>query len=187
MREYFSGIELKVVPQKSVPGKLNIYAVTLMGELPTALHREYTFLDVMDKHLQFLLPVEFNQLYEIENRIMIGGIYASREYEYYSIYELDSYGLNRIFSTNSPDGQRIVIGYFKDDECIDYDPHRLHFQYNEQTNDILFTGNAGRYCKEGYDRDINNKIIERKRLKLVFHYKKGTWELDKSKSRYFSW
>jgi hypothetical protein len=187
LHEYFGRIELTVIPQKGLTEKLNIYAVTLMGELPSALHKEYTFIDVIDKHLQFLLPVEFNQLYEIEDRIMIGGIYASREYEYYSIYELGRYSLNRVFDTNKAGGERIVIGYFKDDECIDYDPDRLLFRYNEQTNDILFTGNAGRYCMEGRDRVKNDKIIERISLKLIFHYKKGMWELDKKRSHYFSW
>jgi hypothetical protein len=185
--KYFRGIELSVTPEKSVTGKLNIYTVKLTGSLPTALHTVYTFVDVREKHLQFLLPIEFNQLYEIENRIMIGGIYASREYEYYSIYELDSNRLKLIFNTNNPGGQRIIIGYFADDECIDYTPNRLQFQYNKQTNEILFTGNAARYCEEGRDRAKDDKIVERITVKLVFHYKKGTWELDKKKSHYFPW
>lgn len=185
--KYFRGIELNVTPQKSIKGKLNLYVVKLMGELPTALHTVYTFVDVSEKHLQFLLPIEFNQLYEIENHIMIGGIYTSREYEFYSIYELDNNMLKRIFDTNNPGGQRIIIGYFKDDECIDYDPDRLRFKYNEQTNDMIFTGNAKRYCEKGRDRFKNDKILERITVKLVFHYKKGTWELDKKKSNYFTW
>jgi hypothetical protein len=118
---------------------------------------------------------------------MIGGIYASREYEYYSIYELDTNNLKRIFDTNKPDGQRIVTGYFKDDECIDYTPDRLHFQYNKQTNDILFTGNATRYCQEGRDRAKYDKIIECIPVKLLFHYNKATWVLDEKSSHYFTW
>jgi hypothetical protein len=185
--KYFKGIEFSVISEKGVTGKLNMYTVKLIGELPTALHRIYTFLDVKEKHLQFLLPIEFNQLYEIENRIMIGGIYTSREYEFYSIYELDSNILKRIFDTNKPEGQRIVTGYFKDEECVDYKPDRLLFQYNKQTNDLLFTGNAKRYCQPDRDRAKDDKVIEPIRLKLVFHYKKGTWELDKKKSHYFTW
>jgi hypothetical protein len=185
--KYFKGIKLNVIPENSVTGKLNIYSVKLTGGLPTALHTIYTFLDVKEKHLQFLLPVEFNQLYEIEDRIMIGGIYTSREYEYYSIYELDSDMLKRIFDTNNEGEQRMVIGYYKDEECIDYTPNRLRFQYDEQTHDILFAGNASRYCEEGRDRFKDDKVIERIRVKFVFHYKKGRWHLDKSKSRYFTW
>ena len=187
LHEYFSGIEMKVIPQRSVTEKLNIYGVTFIGELPGSLHTAYTFLDVKDKHLQFLLPVEFNQVYELENRIMIGGIFSSREYEYYSIYELDSVVLKRIFDTSRQGEQRMVIGYFKDDACIDYMPDRLLYEYNEQTHEILFTGDAAMYCDAGKDRVKNDTIKEFKRVKLLFHCKKGKWELDKSKSRYFTW
>ncbi|OQP45306.1 hypothetical protein [Niastella populi] len=184
--KYFTAAEFKVTPRQNVTGKLKIYSVQVTGDLPTAQPTEYTFIDVRETHLQFLLPIEFNQLYEIEGRIMIGGIYTSREYEYYSVYELGSY-MNVIFTTNIPGRERIVTGYFKDDECIDYIPDRLRFQFNRQTNDILFTGNARRYCQEGRDRAKNDKVIESITLKLVFHYKNSTWELDKKKSHYFAW
>jgi len=186
--KYFGGsYELSVTPKKSIKGKLNIYVITLTGELPSALHTVYTFLDVPEKHLQFLLPVEFNQLYQIEKRIMIGGIYTSREYEYYSIYELDNDLLKLLFTTNNPDRERIVTGYFKDNECIDYTPDRLHFQYNEQTKDILFTGNAAKYCEPQRDRLKDDTVVKRKKVNFVFHYNKTTWELDKKKSDYFTW
>lgn len=185
--KYFTAAEFRVTPRQSVTGKLNIYSVQLTGDIPTALHPVYTFIDISDKHLQFLLPIEFNQLYQINDRIMIGGIYALREQEYYSVYAPDSTVLKRIFDTGNTGGERIMTGYFTDDECIDYTPDRLHFQYNKQTNDILFTGNAKKYCRPGRDRAKGNKAIESMQLKLVFHYNNATWELDKKQSHYLTW
>lgn len=58
---------------------------------------------------------------------MFGGIYNYREYDYYVIYKIENKKISSELDTRNINGKTIVIGYYKDDECIDYLPDRFPF------------------------------------------------------------
>ena len=186
-KKYFTktqfSVELKEVPANN----LNVYLVKLAGNLPTSLNDTYTFIDFKDLQLQFLLPIEYNQFYKIANQIMIGGFYSYREFDHYFIYELNVNHLKLILDTRNIGEGNIRIGYYSDEECVDYIPDRLNFEYNKELQEIHFKGKAKVYCGDKKDRTENDKVINEAALNLILRYHQERWIFDKEKSNYYFW
>lgn len=186
-RKYFTktqfSVELKEVPANNI----SVYLVKLSGSLSTSLNDTYTFIDFRDQQLQFLLPMAYNQFYKIDNQIMIGGVYSYREFDYYFIYKLNTNFLKLVLDTRSIGGERMRIGYYTDEECVDYIPDRLNFEYNKELQEIHFKGKAKVYCGDGKDRTENDRVINEAALNLILRYHRGKWIFDKEKSNYFFW
>ncbi|WP_207514192.1 hypothetical protein [Longitalea luteola] len=186
-KKYFTrtqfSVELKEVPAHNI----SVYLVKLTDSPPTVLNDTYSFIDFRDQRMQFLLPIKYNQFYGIDNQIMIGGVYSYREFDYYHIYKLDTNFLKLVLDTRSIGGEKICIGYYIDEECVDYIPDSLHFHYNKELDEIHFKGVAKVYCRDGMDRSGNAKVINEAALNVILRYRAGKWIFDKGRSSYFFW
>lgn len=168
--------------------KIDIYTVKLKNNnLPNNIKKNYVVVDIKEKQLQYILPIEISQMFSIDKTIMFGGIYNYREYEYYSIYKIQNGMIINELNSRDIKGKSIIIGYYKDDECIDYRQDRLKFYYNSQKREILFKGMIDNYCLEGFDRFSNSIVKKKYEAKVYFTYTKSKWIYETSKSEYYFW
>jgi hypothetical protein len=166
--------------------KYTIYDVLLSNNLATSLNKVYTFLYINNENKLFLLPVEFNSFILTDSKNdMLGGFVISREYEYYTVFEIDKY-LKQVLDINQYCKNGIKVGYFRDDECFEYNPNRLKFL--NKKNEVIFYGTIKIYCKSFESRDEKSKVISEKEVKIIFKYniKIKKWKYDK-KSIYNCW
>lgn len=183
-KKYFTKVRFSVELQNAPSKNISVFLVKLTGSCPTSLNDTYTFIDFRDQHLQFLLPIEYNQFYKIDNQMMVGGFYSNREFDYYFIYELNTNFLKLILDTRNIGGEKIRIGYYTDEECVDYIPDRLNFQYNMELQETHFSGLANVYCSDGKDRTVGDKVVKKTDLHVILRYHQGMWTFDKVKSNY---
>ena len=94
---YFFGRKLHVDLVKTVK-EVSIFKISVKGELATSVHRDYTFITMGNKN-SFLLPIEFIQFSDIDDKMMLGGIYNYREFDYYFIYDIIGEKLTRTFDS----------------------------------------------------------------------------------------
>lgn len=179
--------ELRVELQKKVRNSVDIYSVKLLGSLPTSLNDDYTLINIKSQGLQYLLPIEFNHYFNFDDKTMIGGIYSYREFEYYFIYEIEKGFLKLVLDTRNINGKQVKVGYYKDDECIDYKPDRLDFDFDNHHNELRFRGLFMIYCREGADRQDDSNPIEEKSINVVIRYHERKWQYFDSKSNYLFW
>jgi hypothetical protein len=114
---------------------VSIFKISVKGELATSVHRDYTFITMGNKN-SFLLPIEFIQFSDIDDKMMLGGIYNYREFDYYFIYDIIGEKLTRTFDSRKVK-TGVKIGYYRDDECVEYYPKRLLFN-NEKRHLFFF-------------------------------------------------
>lgn len=185
INNYFEGKKLKIDLVQS-KDDFNIFNVEIEGEIPNNLPRYYTFINAKKKNNSFLLPFVFNQYMNIDNEIMFGGIYNYREYDYYLIYKLGAKELKLTFDSRRVNEESLKIGYYRDDECIEYEPNRLNFNYDGKRS-IFFNGMIKEFCKKGFDRDpaLKNPITKEK-ISIRLDYINSKWVYN-NKSKYSFW
>ncbi|MES2063583.1 MAG: hypothetical protein V4456_16770 [Bacteroidota bacterium] len=164
----------------------NIYKVKIAGSLANNVPTEYTFISILDKGISFLLPIEYNNFIEIDGKNMFGGVYNYREFDYYFIYRLEGTSLKLILDTRDINKKKVVIGYYRNDECKEYLPNRLICNYDGKKT-ISFNGVIKEFCKPGFDRNPNTiKALAKKTVSIELNYKNNRWIFDE-KSKYDFW
>lgn len=153
---------------------ISVYSIKLYENIPNNLKRDYIVIDILEESIQYLIPIEINQVFKIDNQIMLGGFYNIREYDYYHIYKLENESIDIVLDTYNISDNSIAVGYYKDDECQDYIPDRLNFHYNNHYRKIYFEGKILDYCEDGTDRNDDN-IRNIKNIYLSFIYKNRQW------------
>lgn len=158
---------------------ISVYSIKLYENIPNNLKRDYIVIDILEESIQYLIPIEINQVFKIDNQIMLGGFYNIREYDYYHIYKLENESIDIVLDTYNISDNSIAVGYYKDDECQDYIPDRLNFHYNNHYRKIYFEGKILDYCEDGTDRNENDNIRNIKNIYLSFIYKNRQWVYEK--------
>lgn len=165
-----------------------IYSVDILNDnLPNALKNKYVVIDLKDIKTQYIIDLEINQFFKINNEVMFGGFYNYREYDYYRIYNIKNTKIISKLDTRNIEKKSIIVGYYKDDECIDYLPDRLNFRFDITRKEILFEGIIDNYCKLGADRFENSSLQKRIESIIYFKYSDSEWIYDQKKSNYFFW
>lgn len=187
-KNYFkSSVTCKVNELNDLDNSLTIFKIDLEGNYPNNLNKFYSLIYLKTKNKSFLIPIEYNQLYKIDNEIMIGGTYSYREFEYYLIYKFDNEILELALDTRKNGTSGLKTGYFRDDECYEYRPNRLTYNYNEKERKIIFTGTKLNYCKPNIDRNLEQKEpLKIENIKIEYNYIKSKWLYDKN-SNYTFW
>lgn len=167
---------------------INIYTVKVVNDdIPTNQRKDYTVVDLRKKGIQYIIPLEINQLFLIDEKLMFGGIYNYREYDFYAIYKLEDDTIFSEINSRDINGKRIIIGYYKDDECQDYYPNRFYFDYKKETKEISFNGVIDSYCKPGTDRFEHNTVVKSVKSIIYFSYQNSEWTFNHEKSMYDDW
>ncbi len=180
---YFFGRKLHVDLVKTVK-EVSIFKISVKGELATSVHRDYTFITMGNKN-SFLLPIEFIQFSDIDDKMMLGGIYNYREFDYYFIYDIIGEKLTRTFDSRKVK-TGVKIGYYRDDECVEYYPKRLLFD-NEKKTSIFFRGIVKNFCRKGQDRMIQQKQpLTKEEISIRIDYNGEFWVYNDS-SKYKFW
>ena len=165
---------------------IEIYDVRLTGEAPNILPRKYTFIYKTNNNSLFLLPIEINYLFNINSNEMAGGYYNYREFDYYQIFRIEDTVMRRILDSREVDNNEVRVGYYRNDECIEYSPQRLIFNYNPQSHLISFSGNMKNFCEGKKDRSPKTqKPFEVKKTKINFSFIKSDWVYDRNSNYYF--
>lgn len=165
-----------------------IYSIKILNDnLSNDFKKDYIVIDIKNKKTQYIIPLEINQIFNIDKKLMFGGIYNYREYDYYIIYKIEDYMISCELNTQDINGKTIIIGYYKDDECIDYSTDRFYFNYDEIKKEILFKGIMDNYCKEGVDRFENSVLSKRIESTIFFKYNDSKWVYENEKSNYYFW
>jgi hypothetical protein len=165
-----------------------IYSIKVLNNnLSNDFKKDYVVVDVKIKKTQYIFQLEINQIFEIDKSLMFGGIYNYREYDYYVIYKIENKKISSELDTRNINGKTIVIGYYKDDECIDYLPDRFPFYYDAVRKKILFEGIINNYCKNGTNRFENSKINSTVKSTIYFKHDNSSWLFEKEKSNYYFW
>jgi hypothetical protein len=161
---------------------LTHYRIELDDSYPTSLPHLYTVVYLEKEKLCFLLPIDLNYSSILDGTLMLGGFYDRRENEYYRMYSFGKRVLHVAMDTQKATGEEPAkVGYFRDDECIDYVPDRLLFQQRE--NEIHFVGAIDYYCDGGKDRDVNADVkpIRSERVDMAFRCEQGVWRTVRAK------
>lgn len=185
---YFRNNYLLRISKNYESKSADIYAVKLVNDnIPNNIKKDYLVIDNKNKQFQYIISLEINQVFNYDGTIMFGGFYNYREYEYYMIYKIQNDIITNEFDSRNVNGNSIIVGYYKDDECIDYRPDRFTFHYDTQIKEIVFKGFIDNYCTEVVDR-FSNSVIDRKYETIIyFSYTKSQWIYQSSKSRYYFW
>lgn len=159
-----------------------VYSIKLYENIPIPnnIKRDYIAIDIIERGIQYLIPIEINQIFKIDNQMMLGGFYNIREYDYYHIYKLENESIDMVLNTYNISDNSIAVGYYKDDECQEYIPNRLNFHYNNHYRIIYFEGKILDYCEDGVDRNDNDNIRNIKNTHLSFIYKNRQWVYEKN-------
>lgn len=180
---YLLGRKLHVDLAKTLKD-MSIFKIRVKGEVATSVRRDYTFITIRNKN-SYLLPVEFNQFININDKMMFGGIYNYREFDYYFIYEIIGEKLKRTFDSRKVK-TGVKIGYYRDDECVEYYPKRLVFD-NEKKTSIFFRGIVKNFCRKGQDRMIQQKQpLTKEEISIRIDYNGEFWVYNDS-SKYKFW
>lgn len=151
-----------------------IYKIKLGAEWPTAMYSFYTMLYNKNTHKSFIVPIDFTQIYAFDDHLMMGGILSYREFEYFSMYEINTHELRTILTPFET--ETVKVGYWKDDECEDYVPDRLFYKYFEKDRRIEFSGVIENYCQPNADRlTSQKKPLSTAEVKIVYQFKDGEW------------
>lgn len=185
VNKYFKGKQIQVGLVKTFTN-FNVFRVEINSDIPNNIPKYYTFIHALEENSSFLLPIDFNQAFGIDNDVMFGGIYNYREYDYYFIYKFEKGILDLVFDSRKTSGTGIKIGYYRDDDCIEYYPNRLDFNFDGKRS-ISFEGTVKKFCKDGSDRNpkVKNPIIADK-VTVKLDYIGKSWIYSK-KSNYRSW
>ncbi|NML22440.1 hypothetical protein HHL16_16265 [Pseudoflavitalea sp. G-6-1-2] len=155
---------------------VTVYKVILFNAAPNILQRNYSFILFTSENELFLLPIEINQLIDINGSLMVGGYYNYREFDYYQIFDLKSEGLKRILDTRETGDSDVKVGYHRDDDCVEYSPERLNFEYDAKKRKIIFTGDMLFFCKGTEDRNPTRKQpVKADKLRIEFSYLNQKW------------
>lgn len=164
---------------------ISVYKISISNNSPTSLNKKYSIIYFEKSNLSFLIPIEFNKILQFDKEQMIGGYKESREYEFYHIYLLKQETLKLVMDTSKDCDYGVKVGYFRNDECLEYLPNRLNCEVNN--NEIRFIGKIKYYCKPNFDRDENSLIpLEIKNSKIIYKYSKRKWIFQKE-SDYKCW
>ena len=178
-------LKIKVYYQSE---KIYIYSIDVLdNNLPNILKKNYVVINMINLKTQYIIPIEVNHVFNIDDSLFFGGIYNYREYDYYSIYQINDNGFNCRLDTKNINNNSIIIGYYKDDECIDYIPNRFNFNYDTLKNEISFKGVLNDYCEPGVDRLDNSSLKRKIETKIYFKYENSVWIYEKNKSNYLFW
>jgi len=165
---------------------ISVFNINLSNDSPTSLNKKYSIIYFEKSNLSFLIPIEFNKIFQFNKEQMIGGYKEYREYEFYHIYLVQHNTLKLVMDTSKDCNYGVKVGYFRDDYCLEYVSNRLKFEiYNN--NEIRFVGKIKYYCKPNIDRDENNLMpLEIKNSKIIYKYSKRKWIFQKE-SDYKCW
>ncbi len=185
INNYFNGKQIEVELSKEMKN-IKIFKVKITDNVANNVPRDYTFIKSENENDYFLLPIYFNDILDISCDLMIGGIYSYREYEYYFIYRLDSKMVKLIFDSRNINKYGIKIGYYRDDECFQYQPNRLMYRFDGEKS-IFFVGNLKKFCKKGFNRDPKIKHpIDENKISIRLDYDGEFWIYNKN-SKYEFW
>jgi hypothetical protein len=180
-------LALEIARIKSVSDRFDAYKLKVVGEAPTALNKTYTFIHFIKTNALYLLPIELNKYYNTASDEMFGGFYNYREFDYYLIYRRTDSVLQMIFDSRKLYVNGLKVGYYKDDECVDYKPDRLKFSYDNNKQSIRFSGSVDYYCQEGKDRNSKQQgPFKSVNTNVIIRFKNGQWLVDK-RSLYPNW
>ncbi|MOA29892.1 hypothetical protein D3C78_1509360 [compost metagenome] len=85
------------------------------------------------------------------------------------IYEFRNKKLHIALNSQDDCGHGLNVGFYRNDECVEYNPNRLTFeQINE--NEISFNGTLFYYCKLGFDRNQTDTIINKKVINVTYNF-----------------
>lgn len=149
INNYFHGEQIDINLAETFEG-IEIFDIKIKGDIATNVPRYYTFINA-SKNNCYLVPIEFNRFISVNNEIMFGGIYNYREYDYYFIYGIDGKDLKLTFDSRKINEEGLKIGYYRNDDCREYQPNRLMIKYDSKTS-ISFYGVIKKFCKDGQDR-----------------------------------
>lgn len=165
-----------------------IYSIKILNNnLSNSFKKDYIVLDIKNKKTQYIIPLEINKIFNIDKKLMFGGIYNYREFDYYIIYKIENDIVSCELNTQDINGKTIIVGYYKDDECIDYTPDEFLFCNDAKSNEVLFKGRIDNYCKDGTDRFDNSVLNNRIESTICFRYVDSKWVYEKEKSNYYFW
>jgi hypothetical protein len=185
IKNYFNGKQIEVELSKE-SNSIMIFNVIIKDNVANNVPRNYSLIKTVNKNTYFLLPIDFNDIFEISSDLMIGGIYSYREYEYYFIYRLDSQVVKLIFDSRNFNKYGIKIGYYRDDDCFEYQPNRLVYRYDGGRS-IFFDGTLKKFCKKGIDRDPKMKQpIDENKIRVRLDYTGEFWVYNEN-SKYEFW
>ena len=181
-----SNKEILITEIKNKKYSISVFSINLSNDSPTSLNKKYSIIYFEKSNLSFLIPIEFNKIFQFNKEQMIGGYKEYREYEFYHIYLVQHNTLKLVMDTSKDCNYGVKVGYFRDDDCLEYVPNRLKFEiYNN--NEIRFVGKIKYYCKPNIDRDENNLMpLEIKNSKIIYKYSKRKWIFQKE-SDYKCW
>lgn len=187
-KNYFkSAVNYNIDEVNNLDNYLTIFKINLEGNYPSNLNKFYSLIYIKAKNKTFLIPIEYNQLYKIDNEIMIGGIYSYREFEYYLIYKLNNDFFEIALDTRKNGDSGLKTGYFRFDECYEYKPNRFIQNYNKKEKKITFTGTILSYCKPNFDRNLMQKEpLKKEKVKIEYNYVNNKWLYNKN-SIYTFW
>jgi len=179
--------DIKIEEIEDPANSLSIFKISLNGEHANSFENFYSFIYSQEDNKSYFIPVDYIQSYKINNTLMLGGIYSTREFEYYLIYALKKSSLKLILDSRKQGEYGLKIGYFRDDDCIVYKPNRLLYDFNAKNNTIKFTGTILNYCKPNFDRDTTQKEpINTKDVTIEYIYTNNQW-IYSNKSNYIFW
>lgn len=185
IKNYFEDKQIEIEIGK-IFKNAKILKVTLKDDVANNIPTKYTLLNIQDKNEFYLLPINFIDVLQINNTIMISGIYSHREFEYYFIYQLDSNLVKHIFDSRTIHKNGIKIGYYRNDECIEYQPNTLEYSYDGNKS-IFFSGNINYFCDNGFDRKLSIKVpIKQRKIKIRIDFIENKWIYNEN-SNYVFW
>lgn len=182
-----SNIELAVKKAASSGNAIEYYSVIFLSDVPNNTKKSYSFIFFMEERLLFLVPFEYNFSCVFDNKQMFGGYYSSREYDFYLIFHKNANKMILVFDSRLLTSFGLKVGFYRDDECIEYKPARLLFRFNSKERIITFSGKIARFCEERVDRDLQTKKpLSIQNVKIMLKYNQGKWRYL-SKSNYVFW
>lgn len=180
-------VDLKIEEIDDSANLLSIFKISFNGEHSNSLNDFYSLIYFQKNNKTYLIPVEYIQSYKINNVFMLSGVYSNREFEYFLVYSLEGNILKTVLDSRKQGEYGLKIGYFRDDDCIEYKPNRFLYSFNARNNTIKFTGTRLNYCKPRFDRDTSQKEpIERKNIKIEYVFTNNQW-IYSNKSDYIFW
>lgn len=185
---YFkTDIDIKIEEIDDSDNLLSIFKISFNGEHSNSLNDFYSLVYFQKNNKAYLIPIEYIQSYKINNVFMLGGIYSKREFEYFLIYALEDDTLRTVLDSRKQGDYGLKIGYFRNDDCIEYKPNRFLYNFNARNNTIEFTGMILNYCKPKFDRDTSQKEpIDSQNIKVEYVFANNQWNYS-SKSNYVFW
>ncbi len=173
INNYFHGKTIDIDLAETSKG-IEIFKIEIKGDIATNVPRHYTFINA-SKENGYLVPIEFNKVINVNNEIMFGGIYNYREYDYYFIYSIDGKDLRLTFDSRKINKEGLKIGYYRDDECREYQPNRLMIKYDNKAS-ISFYGIIKKFCNDGQDRTSQQtQPISKEKVFIRLDYNGKSW------------